>query len=145
MGPLFVKVFVGFTLGIVTGSSTADCIDDAASYQQVNQYVLRAIAFQESSMRSWIVNRNSNGSIDIGLLGMNSVHFNDLAKFGIGPSNLTDPCLSAYVGAWMYRKKIQKLVTLGMPLALTILRPLWKCQSTQRESSKSSIAGLAGC
>lgn len=86
----------------------ADCIDDAASHHQVNPYILRAIAVQESSMRSWIVNKNRNGTIDVGLMGTNSVHFNELAKFGIGPNTLTEPCLAAYVGAWMYRKKIHK-------------------------------------
>lgn len=86
----------------------ADCIDEAASYHSVNPYILRAIAYQESSMRSWIVHRNIDGSVDIGMLGINSVHLKELSKFGIGPSHLADPCLAAYVGAWMYRKKVQK-------------------------------------
>jgi len=95
-------------LALQAGYALSDCIDEAASYHQVNQYILRAIALQESSMRSWIVHRNSNGTVDVGLLGTNSVHFNELSKFGIAPDHLTDPCLAAYVGAWMYRKKVQK-------------------------------------
>ena len=43
------------TLAIAMTMSTpamADCIDDAARYQQVHPYVLRAIAYHESRMRA---------------------------------------------------------------------------------------------
>lgn len=108
MKTLFRMSMIAALLISCVATATADCIDDAASYHYVNPYILRAIAFQESSMRSWVVNRNSNGTVDIGMLGINSVHLTELSKFGIGPSHLTDPCLAAYVGAWMYRKKVLK-------------------------------------
>lgn len=88
------------------GVARADCIDDAATYHHVNALVLRAIAQQESSFRSNIVTRNTNGSVDIGMFGTNSIHLPDLATVGVGPDDLKEPCVAAYVAAWMYRKKI---------------------------------------
>jgi len=86
----------------------ADCLTNAARYHQVNDVVLRAIAWEESRMKSWAVRKNSNGSYDIGLTQTNSVHLKELAKFGIGPRHLQDACVSAFVGAWLYRKKVVK-------------------------------------
>lgn len=86
--------------------AAADCINTAAAFHQVNAVTLRAIAYHESRMRSWEVRRNSNGTFDIGLYQVNTVHLSELANYGIGPAQLQDACVSAFVGAWLYRKKI---------------------------------------
>ncbi len=86
----------------------ADCIEQAAAYHQVNAVVLRAMAWHESGMRSWAVGKNQNGTYDIGLMQINSIHLQELSKYGIGPQHLTDACVSAYVGAWKYRSKVNK-------------------------------------
>lgn len=86
----------------------ADCIDDAARYQQVHPYVLRAIAYHESRMHADLINHNTNGSIDIGVMGINSVHLRELAGFGIAPQQLSNACVNAYIGAWYLRRKIDK-------------------------------------
>lgn len=83
-----------------------DCISSAARYHGVNETVLRAIAWNESRMNAWALNKNSNGSYDIGALQINSVHLKELAQFGITPTALFDPCIAAYVGAWKYRQKV---------------------------------------
>lgn len=88
--------------------ANADCFDDAGLYQQVNPWILRAIAAEESSFRSGIVNNNTNRSVDRGLTGTNSVHLPELAKFGIAANDLFDPCKSIYVAAWLLKKKITK-------------------------------------
>ena len=88
--------------------SPPDCITSAALYHQVNPVVLRAIAFNESSMQPWAIRKNSNGTYDIGLFQINGVHAPELAKYGIGATQLKDGCVSAYVGAWLYRRKVAK-------------------------------------
>lgn len=101
----------GLCIGLAlhgASSAWADCLTSAARYHQVNEVVLRAIAWEESRMNSWAVRKNSNGSYDIGLTQTNSVHLKELAKFGIGPRHLQDACVSAFVGAWLYRKKVAK-------------------------------------
>ena len=86
----------------------ADCIDDAAHYQQVHPYVLRAIAYHESQMRADITHDNTNRTTDYGVMGINSVHLPELAGFGVTKEQLLDPCVNAYVGAWYLRRKMEK-------------------------------------
>jgi soluble lytic murein transglycosylase-like protein len=99
------------TLGAIALSTTiahADCIDDAAYYQQVHPYVLRAIAYQESQMRADVTHYNTNRTTDYGVMGINSVHLPELSGFGIAKEQLLDPCVNAYVGAWYLRRKMEK-------------------------------------
>ncbi|ENZ77919.1 MULTISPECIES: lytic transglycosylase domain-containing protein [Ralstonia] len=86
----------------------ADCFDDAGAYQTVNPYVLRAIAWHESKGDPTAVHRNANGSIDVGELQINSVHFRELATWGITPSALLDRCINIYVAAWRLKTKMAK-------------------------------------
>jgi soluble lytic murein transglycosylase-like protein len=89
-------------------TATADCIIDAATYHHVNQTILYALAKHESRLNPSFIGKNKNGSIDIGLLGINSIHLNKLSKFGVTKERLLDPCVNAYVGAWLYSQKIGK-------------------------------------
>ncbi|RZT35411.1 lytic transglycosylase domain-containing protein [Cupriavidus agavae] len=79
----------------------ADCLDQAAAFHRVSPTLVRGIAQVESGMRSWVTNTNTNGSEDIGLMQINSVHLPRLAKFGITRQSLFDPCTNAYVGTWI--------------------------------------------
>jgi hypothetical protein len=82
------------------------CIVPASQHHGVNYHVLRAILVAESKLRSQTVTRNTNGSIDVGMAGTNSIHFKELSKFGIAPEHLLDACISTYVAAWQLRKNI---------------------------------------
>jgi soluble lytic murein transglycosylase-like protein len=84
------------------------CISSAAAYHHVNPNVLRAILRVESNMNAGAVNLNSNGSRDVGIAQINSIHFKELASHGISPSTLMDPCVSIYVAAWKISKHIAK-------------------------------------
>ena len=84
-----------------TGVAQADCLEDAAAYHRVSPLLVRGIAQTESSMRSWVTNRNANGSEDIGLMQINSAHLPRLARYGISRQSLFDPCTNAYVGTWI--------------------------------------------
>ncbi|MFC4524767.1 lytic transglycosylase domain-containing protein [Cupriavidus pinatubonensis] len=94
-------LFAGLVL--LTGYVRADCIDAAATYHRLSPVLLRAIAQNESGMRPYAVNRNTNGTEDIGLMQINSAHLPRLATYGITRTRLFDPCVSAYVGAWILR------------------------------------------
>lgn len=102
------KIFICTLLALISTIGRADCFDDAAAFHSVNPWILRAIAFQESSFKANVVTRNTNNSIDVGMTGTNSTHFPELKKFGIDPQDLLDPCKSVYVSAWLYRKKVNK-------------------------------------
>lgn len=100
--------FAGMVLLLCAGQACADCIDDAARYQQVHPHVLRAMAYQESQMRPDVMHLNTNRTTDYGVMGINSVHLPELSGFGIDSSQLLDPCINAYVGAWYLRRKMEK-------------------------------------
>lgn len=84
----------------------ADCIDQAAARHDVNSFVLRAIGWHESRLKSGAVGRNQNGTFDIGAFQINTTHLRTLSRYGIDEQALKDGCVSAYVGAWHYRKQV---------------------------------------
>lgn len=94
---------------VLSGDARADCIDAAATYHRLSPVLLRAIAQHESGMRPYAVNRNANGTEDIGLMQINSVHLPRLATYGITRAKLFDPCVSAYVGAWILRDCLDRV------------------------------------
>ncbi|MBB5403841.1 soluble lytic murein transglycosylase-like protein [Paraburkholderia youngii] len=98
---------------VVLGSSSAyaapsadDCFDKAGAYQGVNPHVLRAVAWRESKGDVTAINRNANGSIDVGQLQINSIHFPELASQGIPHRALADPCVNIFVAAWLLKQKM---------------------------------------
>lgn len=89
-------------------AARADCFDDAALFHQVNPWILRGIASVESDFRPRTIVSNNNGSVDRGMTGINSVHLPELAKYGIGATDMFDACKSIYVAAWLLKKKMSK-------------------------------------
>lgn len=88
-------------------SNSTRCIAAAAKYHKVNQAVLSAILKVESSYNAGAINHNADGSVDVGIGQMNSVHFKELSTHGITPTNLLDPCVGSYVAAWHLGRQIQ--------------------------------------
>jgi soluble lytic murein transglycosylase-like protein len=80
------------------------CIVPAANYHRVNAQVLRAILVVESGLNPRALAKNANGTLDVGMGQMNSIHFRELGRYGIAPAHLLDPCVSTYVTAWHLRK-----------------------------------------
>lgn len=86
----------------------APCVAGAAQYHGVNPWVLRAILKVESDFNPRAVNRNANGSVDVGMAQINSIHFAELGRWGIAPANLMDGCVATYVAAWHLSKQVRK-------------------------------------
>lgn len=84
------------------------CVAPASRLHRVNDSVLRAILRVESRMVEQTITRNPNGTIDVGLGGTNSVHFAELARYGIAPGHLLDGCVATYVAAWQLAKSIAR-------------------------------------
>jgi soluble lytic murein transglycosylase-like protein len=83
------------------------CIDEAAAFHGVNSLVLRAIIIHESRGNPTLVMRNKNGSIDVGFGGINSVHFDELRRYGVQPEHLLNGCVNTYVTAWHLAKQVK--------------------------------------
>jgi soluble lytic murein transglycosylase-like protein len=84
------------------------CIAAAADYHGVNPYLLRAILMVESQLNPKAVNINKNGTRDIGVAQINSIHLPVLQSHGIKENHLMDACVNTYVGAWLLRKQIAR-------------------------------------
>ena len=83
------------------------CVEEAAAFHRVNSMLLRAIIYHESRGNPAAIGRNANGSIDVGLGQMNSIHFPELARHGIAPGHLLDGCVNTYVAAWHLSKQVR--------------------------------------
>lgn len=95
-------LFIGTLLSISFWhpGADADCWQEAAERHAVEPELLYAIAQVESSLRPDAINQNKNGSRDIGLMQINSIHLPRLADEGITEQQLlSQPCLSIDVGA----------------------------------------------
>ncbi len=82
-------------------AGAATCFDIAGERHGVAPKLLYVIAQHESAMNPRAINRNKDGSIDIGLMQINSRWLPSLARYGISSEALFDPCTSADVGAWI--------------------------------------------
>lgn len=81
-------------------SEIDECIASAAEVHKVNPVILRAILMVETRMKPNTIARNENGSVDVGIAGINSLHFPELAKWDVQPADLLDACRGIHVGAW---------------------------------------------
>ncbi|MEN3813639.1 transglycosylase SLT domain-containing protein [Chromobacterium piscinae] len=97
------KVKIYFFIGllfIATPAVHGYCWQEAGRAFAIDPVLLYAIAQQESNlnMRARAINRD--GSRDIGLMQINSIHFNRLRALGITEQQLQhNACLSVMVGA----------------------------------------------
>lgn len=76
------------------------CFWGAVNYHSVNPHVLWAILRVESKFNPLAIRKNTNGTLDVGMGQMNSVHFTRLARYGIAPADLLNGCVATYVAAW---------------------------------------------
>jgi len=85
------------------------CWDEAARYHGLDPWLLYAVAYVESTHNPAVISRpNRNGTYDIGLMQINSIHLPRLARYGITQSTLMDACASTYVGAWIMADNIRR-------------------------------------
>lgn len=108
--------FVLLTLSLLPGLALADsdgestpelvpfesCFMSAAKMYSIDPALLVAIANVESGISMDAVNSNANGSIDYGVMQINSRWEGPLQEQGINFAEVkTSPCLNIHVGAWV--------------------------------------------
>ena len=95
---------------MTSNQALAYCWEEAASQYSIEPELLQAIAVVESGNRAQAMNHaNRNGTRDIGLMQINSIHLPRLLKQGITEDRLiNEPCLSIEVGASILAEFIQR-------------------------------------
>ena len=86
------------------GTASASCWDAAGARYGVHPSLLAAIAKVESGFDPSAVNSTHvarTGSVDLGLMQINSSWLPVLGRHGITREHLFDPCTSITVGAWI--------------------------------------------
>lgn len=86
------------------------CWADAAARYNVPVDLLYAIARVETGNRAGLISKpNKNGTYDIGLMQINSMHLPRLAKMGITKKDLIEkPCVNLHVGAMILSEMIAR-------------------------------------
>lgn len=84
------------------------CIQGAARQHRIHPAVLRAVLTVESRLDPSARNVNANGTVDLGIGQINSVHLPELARMGIEERHLLDPCTGSYVAAWHLGRQLQR-------------------------------------
>lgn len=85
------------------------CFEEAGARYGVSPLILRAIALQESRMNPRALNRNKNGTRDIGIMQINSSWLGFLKRYQISENDLYDPCTNIHVGAWILGSNFQRM------------------------------------
>jgi len=85
---------------LASARASATCWSDAEHHFGIEGRLLQAIAITESNMNPQATGFNKNGSRDIGLMQINSVHLPRLKELGVDEQLLyNNSCLSVMVGA----------------------------------------------
>lgn len=107
-----IRTALALTLLLATAGyapqASAFCWKEAGERYQISAVVLQSIGQHESGLKATAVNRNENGTVDVGVMQINSMHFAELRSYGIAPNALWDPCMNVMVGAFLLAKSIRK-------------------------------------
>lgn len=92
-----------------------DCIVEAAQCFQINPLLIKAIIWQESRNRQQAVNRNTNSTVDIGIMQINTVHLKALKPLGINEALLQEnSCANFFQVRGCSRKILNAMAIHGM-------------------------------
>ena len=86
-----------------------DCFDQAGKMYKVPPMLLQAIAWVESRYDKNAKNHNTNGSVDMGVMQINSLWLEPLSEYGVETKHLYNACYNISVAAWILRKQINEV------------------------------------
>lgn len=105
-----IKILLGFFVTVLSlfGTSYDPIFEKAGRDFGIESSLLKRIAMIESSLNPSAINQNKNGTVDIGLMQINSMHLKRLSKVGVTHQSLLDPEVNVYVAALLLSSHIRK-------------------------------------
>lgn len=82
--------------------------DEAGQHYNIPPLLLKKIATIESGINPKAINKNANGTVDYGLMQINSSHLRTLSQWGINEKNILDPKVNIYAGSWLLSEHIKE-------------------------------------
>ena len=80
---------------------------EAGEHFGIPPLLLKKIATVESSLDANCILHNKNGTVDYGIMQINSCHFKELSKYGINKSNIMNPKINIFAGAAILARHIK--------------------------------------
>ena len=99
--------FISFVLAaFLPATLLGFCFEDAGNTYGISPILLESIARVESNLNPRAINKNTNGTSDIGLMQINSAW---LKSMSVNTNALlNDACLNTMTGAWILRQCIDR-------------------------------------
>lgn len=89
-------------------AASAYCFERAEATYGIHRDLLRAIAQQESGLNPLAIHKNANGSVDVGLMQINSQWWPRLTQAGFDTAWLYDPCYNVMFGSWILAQNVAR-------------------------------------
>jgi soluble lytic murein transglycosylase-like protein len=104
---LVLLIFISITS---YGNNTLyDCyFNEAGKQYNIPPLLLKKIATIESGINPKAINKNANGTVDYGLMQINSSHLRRLSQWGINEQNILNPKVNIFVGSWLLSEHIKE-------------------------------------
>ncbi|MDG4698837.1 lytic transglycosylase domain-containing protein [Providencia sp. CRE-3FA-0001] len=116
----FKKHFLAFSL-LFSCVAHSDCFESAGKYYGIDPDYLRAIAWQESRFKHNAINKNYDGSIDVGIMQINTTTLKSIKREYPNLTKdrlLNEPCLNIFVGGMLLKRNFnvygKKWLSVGM-------------------------------
>jgi soluble lytic murein transglycosylase-like protein len=97
-----------FFVKFVWATNPTSCVKPAAEFHGVNPHLLLAVLQVESGLNPRAVGKNTNGTVDIGIGQINSMHLPELQRHGVTEEHLLDACKGTYVSAWFLKRGLDR-------------------------------------
>ena len=105
---LLLSCFLLLSTPATWATPPVSCLQSAAEFHGVNPHLLLAVLQVESGLNPSAVGKNTNGTVDIGIGQINSMHLPELQRYGVTEKHLLDGCKGAYVSAWFLKRNLER-------------------------------------
>jgi len=75
--------------------------EEVGKHFNIDPIILWAIAKKESNFDPYAINKNKNGTYDIGIMQINTIHLDKLNELGLDRKDLFNPRINIYFGGYV--------------------------------------------